>query len=164
MSALAAVAADAPGPAYQSAGTRKMAERIEKVTRDLNPMENPFLSKARAQRLQAQFQALTNAPRAARTTTAQFNAQLKYPIELLNAGKSEEALRHFQELEAFFIQMNAYDSPRRTLLRRLIALSYLRLGSRRTVSDITTAIPVSCRFGREACMWNNAAPAARWKR
>jgi hypothetical protein len=86
-----------------------MAERLETITRDLDPMENPFLNSARVQILHTQLQPLVKAPPTERTATARFNAHLKYATELLNAGKSEEALRNFQGIEAFLTQMNTYD-------------------------------------------------------
>jgi hypothetical protein len=127
MCAMVTTAAPAPVP-YQSAGTRKMAERLEKITRELDPMQNQFLNNARVQVLKAQLQALTEAAPTQRTITERFNVQLKYAVELLNAGKSEEALRNFREIEVFLTKMNSYDGRQRNMLRTHIATSYLRLG------------------------------------
>lgn len=105
-----------------------MAERLEKITRELDPMQNPFLNQARVQILRAKFETLSRAAPTRRTVTDRLNVQRQYAIELLHAGKSEEALRNFLEIEAFLIKMDSYQGRQRTMFRTDIATSYLRLG------------------------------------
>jgi hypothetical protein len=114
--------------AYQSAGTRKMAERLEKITRELDPMKNPFLNSARAERLQAQLQPLLASPPDGRTVSQRFNVQTKYATELLNSGEPEKAIQNLKDLEQLLIQGNAYDVKPRGVIRNLMAVCYLRLG------------------------------------
>ena len=46
---------------YQSAGTRKMAERLDQITRGLDPMQNPFMNAARVEKVRAELQPLLEA-------------------------------------------------------------------------------------------------------
>src|SRR5689334_9929 len=87
----------APVP-YQAPGTRRMAERLEQITASLDPLQNQFLNRARAQLLERQLADLIKAPLEERTARERVNIQLKYAAELLNAGKSEAALRSFNDL------------------------------------------------------------------
>src|SRR5882724_4389423 len=81
-----AAAADASPKSYQSAGTRKMAERLEKITRELDPMANPFVNRARAEKLHAQMELLLAAPPAPNMMERRFNLQADYSTELVRAG------------------------------------------------------------------------------
>jgi hypothetical protein len=64
--------AEATNAPYQSPGTRKMAERLEKITRELDPMKNPFFNAARAEKLRAQLQPLLAAAPSSETVTMRF--------------------------------------------------------------------------------------------
>src|SRR5437764_9525387 len=87
-----AAAADAAPKFYQSAGTQKTAERLEKITRELDPMVNPFVNRARAEKLHAQLDLLLAAPPAPDTMQHRFNLQADYSTELVRAGEPEKAI------------------------------------------------------------------------
>src|SRR5262249_26518009 len=74
----AANAAEPPAKVYQSPGTRKMAERLEKITREIDPMNNPFLNQARAEKLIAQLRPLLSAPLTAQTVSQRYLLQVNY--------------------------------------------------------------------------------------
>src|ERR1051325_9811930 len=123
------VAAADPEPRiHQSAGTRKMAERLERITAELDPMKNQFLNRARAAQLRAQLQPLLALPPTSESVTKRFNVQAKYATELLCAGEPESAIESLKELERLLIGGNAYAAEPRALIQTLLATCYLRLG------------------------------------
>jgi hypothetical protein len=105
-----------------------MAERLEQITRDLDPAQNQFLNNARAEMLRRQLADLSKAPLDERNARERVNVHLKFATELLNAGKSEEALRRFNELEEFLKQLDSWEPKQRILIRGWQALAWLRLG------------------------------------
>jgi len=123
-----AAAADASPKFYQSAGTRKMAERLEKITRELDPMVNPFVNRARAEKLHEQLDLLLAAPPAPDTMQHRFNLQADYSSELVRAGEPEKAIAVLKDLEAYLVSLNAYNGRVRAEILRLRAVCYLRLG------------------------------------
>lgn len=126
-----AVTVFAAGPvsaAYQSTGTRQMAERLEQITQGLDPAQNQFLNRARADMLGRQLGDLLKLPLDERTAKERVNLQLKFGVELLNAGRSEESLRNFNELEDFLKKLDSWEVKQRILVRGWQALAHLRLG------------------------------------
>jgi hypothetical protein len=123
-----ALAADTAAPAYQSPGTRKMAERLEQITRQTDPMKNPFFNHARAEKLHAELLPLLTVPPDSESVTRRFNLQMKYATELLNEGEPEKAIQSLKELEELLRQGNAYEAKPRAAIRALMATCYLRLG------------------------------------
>src|SRR6478736_2491946 len=121
-------AADVAPKFYQSAGTRKMAERLEKITRELDPMVNPFVNRARAEELHEQLDLLLAAPPSPDTMQHRFNLQADYSSELVRAGEPEKAIAVLKDLEAYLVSLNAYNGPPRAEILRLRAVCYLRLG------------------------------------
>jgi hypothetical protein len=72
--------------------TIRLAEQLEKLARQTDPMANLFQSHARVAILRAQFaadQSLTNSP----------ERLYSFGVELLNAGENEQALATFDQLE-----------------------------------------------------------------
>src|SRR5437773_7449993 len=73
-------------------GTLRMAERLQKLAEQVNPMKNRFLSIQRAQLLE---------PVVAATTDTKRRGDLTFLLasELLNAGQNAQALHLFEGLE-----------------------------------------------------------------
>ena len=71
-------------------GTIRMAERLQRIAEQVNPMNNLFLSTDRAKLLQSVV---------AKTSDASRRNELTLAAELLNAGRNREALHEFEELE-----------------------------------------------------------------
>ena len=77
---------------FRGLGTVRMAERLQRIAEQVNPMRNPFLSTERAKILE---------PILASTTDTQRRGELSFLLasQLLNAGRNAEALNLFQGLE-----------------------------------------------------------------
>jgi hypothetical protein len=112
----AEAAADLPKP-----GTIRMAERLEKLAREVDPMANLFQSKARVGILRGQFAAdpaLTNSP----------ERMFSLGTELLNAGENMQALAAFDSIAAMYQEKPQLSTPANDInigLNR--ALCYLRM-------------------------------------
>ena len=118
---------NSPSP-YQSPGARKMAERLEQITRGLNPMENPFMNAARVEKIRAELQPLLDATPSPDNFKLRFTTHLKYATELLNAGKSEAAIQNLKDLRAYLEKYATVDPKTAQTLQLLTATAYLRLG------------------------------------
>ncbi len=107
---------------YQAPGTRRMAELLEKTVAKANPDNAPFLSSQRA--------ALFGARLAGKQTTLEvIDLMPQYAVELLNAGRTEEAIKAFADLEAMARQHNPdFLMKNQRLLFFYQALCHLRLG------------------------------------
>jgi hypothetical protein len=121
-------AAEPLAKVYQSSGTRKMAERLERITAGLDPLKSPFLNHARAEKLQAQLQPLLALPLNGETVSRRFNVQTKYASELLNSGEPEKAIQQLKDIEQILIQGGGYEGKAREVIRNTLAVCYLRLG------------------------------------
>ena len=111
-----------PTPAYQSAGTRRMVERLQRITRQTPPDNVPYLSAQRAALLQTLLPTTTNV-----ATIAQMRGRLA--SELLRSGRSEDALREFDAVEEFIrARGGALSSRSRKELDLQRAVALLRLG------------------------------------
>ncbi|HEU4401653.1 MAG TPA: CRTAC1 family protein [Candidatus Polarisedimenticolia bacterium] len=109
-------------PASRGSGTRKMAALLERLAAESSPEENHYLSDRRAEVLRARLALATN-------PKERIDLASRFARELLNAGKSEEALRQFRELERLAREQSPGISPEnRALLRLNMALANLRLG------------------------------------
>jgi hypothetical protein len=108
--------------ARQGDGTRRMQQRIEDILRGIDPMENGFMNAGRAAALR---------PRLAGAIDPHeyLEMQPQLAIELLNAGRTEEAIAEFDRLRAFLSQPGIEVGVRpRYYLERNRAVAYLRLG------------------------------------
>src|SRR5688572_11090489 len=86
---------------YLAPSTRRMAERLEKIAAEADPMENPFLNRRAAELFRVQLeQALTNRTQAAPPSSV-VGMHFKYAYELLNAGESAKAVDQFTALDGF---------------------------------------------------------------
>ena len=113
---------------YQSAGTRKMAERLEQITAGLDPLLNPFLNSARVSKLEARLKPLLAAPATKDNFIQRYTTHLNYATELINAGRPEDALRNLKEAEAFVKKVGTIENKEFIRLRMLMATAALRLG------------------------------------
>jgi hypothetical protein len=113
---------DHGGGFYQGAGTRRMHERLEAILRDMKPTDNPFMNAGRAEAVRAQLQGVVH-------PGDYLNWQPKLGIELLNAGRTEEAIAEFEKLRTFLSQPGIEVAVKgRYLVERNRAVAYLRLG------------------------------------
>jgi hypothetical protein len=109
-------------PPYLGAGTRRMAELLQKIAHEADPAKDMFLSRERAEVLRAQATAATE-PEAA------LELYRRLAKELLNAGKSAEALATWENLEERMRAANLeLKGPSRAALPIEKALCHLRLG------------------------------------
>src|SRR5688572_12260008 len=86
---------------YRAESTRRMAERLEKIATEADPMQNPFLNRRAAEIFRQQFEkALTNsAPPTPPESLV--GLHFKYAYELLHAGESARAVEQFTALHEF---------------------------------------------------------------
>lgn len=119
-----AVAQASAGETYPSAGTRRMVERLQRIVRQTQPDLVPYLSAERVQMFRSML---------ARATNVNLMVQIRGRIatELLQSGRSEEALEEFDAVQKM-IQANGGTLSAKSLteleLQRAVAL--LRLGER----------------------------------
>lgn len=135
------LAADAP----RTDSTRKMADLLARLARGANPTNNPFLNAARAEMFSRQLAAAQSNPETSAALLVNLRGQ--YALELLQAGRSLEAISEFQKtLELHRSPTGALFMGNRdeTMLRTSLAVSWLRLGEQENcISNHTT---LSCLF------------------
>ncbi|MDX1951240.1 MAG: hypothetical protein SFY81_03600, partial [Verrucomicrobiota bacterium] len=99
-----------------------MAALLQKITRETDPLHNPFdvprrLAIAAKNRLEAQAPADI------------VRSQAQLARELMNAGKTEQAIAEFHALEALSTQYpRVFDSRMRLDVKLSLAVAHLRLG------------------------------------
>jgi len=105
-----------PSPPYQSAGTRRMAERLAQIAQNVDPKTNLFASAARIKYLRG-----LAPPDQANKLMVMYHLGL----ELLNNGQTAEAIEQFKQ-----VLQSRYLIPPDVVLqiRGYLALAYLRLG------------------------------------
>jgi len=106
----------------RGAGTRRMAERLQQIAAQVNPVNCPFLSTQRAHLLE---------PIVASTTDTRRRGELKFRLasEFLNAGRNTEALGLFEDLEQTVKTLDPEAYVRnRTSLKVKEALCWMRIG------------------------------------
>lgn len=125
----------------RSESTRQMAELLARLARDANPTNNPFLNAARAEMFARRLDAAGSNSDTSAAVLVNLHGQ--YALELLQAGRSLEAVTEFQKTLAL------HRSPRgalfmgnrdETLLRTSLALSWLRLGEQENCISNHTAL------------------------
>src|SRR5689334_23457397 len=89
-----ALQAATPNQFYQYPGTKRMAERLEKIARESNPAHEPYLNAQRAELFRSMI---------SRTDTNDlvkyYDLMTKFTVELLNCGKNQEALQQMDRIE-----------------------------------------------------------------
>lgn len=111
---LSACSSGAPGASSadpRGEGTRRMAERLEQLARATDVQESSWLNLERAERLKAVLENAT-------TPREYFDLQPDYADELLKAGKTQEAIRAFLDLQKFASAGTEPPSPRNRLFMR----------------------------------------------
>src|SRR5262249_13215774 len=109
---LATEAATNSPPPFQGPGTRRMAERLQKIARDADPAKDMFLSRQRTERLRAQIAAVDD--------PGQFlRLQQDLAAELLKAGQPAEALAAWQTVEA---RVREWGVPSNNKIRASVAV------------------------------------------
>ena len=122
--------------AYLAPGTQRMAERLRKHIEDAG-LENPNANLQRSESARAQLLLSNNLART-------FGLRLDLAVNLLNGGKSEAALKEFENVRQFLIGNGKMSARNASELRTFIALASLRLGEQENcLSNHTTD---SCLF------------------
>lgn len=121
-------------------GTRQMAELLARLAAAANPTNHPFLNEQRADMFAREIMVLLAQPNPSPAVLV--NLRGKHALELLQAGRSEEAILEFERaLELHRSPSGAHFMGRRdeTMLRTYLALSHLRLGEQENcLSNHTT--------------------------
>jgi hypothetical protein len=103
-------------------GTIRMAERLQTIAAQVNPMNTLFLSAQRAQILE-------HAVAGATDTRQQGQLTFRWASELLNCGQNEKALQLFQQLEGTTKNLDPEAFLRnQTTFRIKEALCWMRIG------------------------------------
>lgn len=105
-----------------------MAERLQQIVLTSNPMSNSFLNNCRVEILEKQLQPVLALPPTSENLTRRFQAQSKYGLELLNAGKTEKAVEQFRQLEKLLADYDVAEAEPKNRVRSHLAIAYLRLG------------------------------------
>src|SRR5438045_505728 len=114
---------------YQAPGTKRMAERLQKITAQSNPRNNLYMNRERADLFGQELKQLLATPDSPDKGAKVLDLDSKYATELLLSGKSREAIQEFTRLDAF-IKTSAvqFGTQTRSSLRHFLAIAYLRLG------------------------------------
>lgn len=111
---------DPGGAPMVDGGTKKMAERLDKIMQAADPMENPFMNRERAQ-LYSQKLAAATAP------VQRLNLQTQWAIELLNAGETEAAIQVFDSIaEVYANNADKIPAANQSMMRTYRAVAFLR--------------------------------------
>src|SRR5881394_3235438 len=114
---------------YQGEGTKRMAERLEKIDRDSNPLNNLYMNRDRAELFGKQLKDALAMPDTPDKGTKVLELDSKYATELLLAGRSWESIEEFTRLDAFVRASDVkFGDLTRGSLRHFLAIAYLRLG------------------------------------
>ena len=137
---LAAATLTSVADPYLAPSTRRMAERLEKIAAEADPMQNPFLNRRASEIFRQQFEgALTNS---AQPTPPErlVGLHFKYAYELLHAGESARAVEQFTALHEFISSNRlVLDNDKATTLRMNWVMAHLRLGEQENcLSNHTT--------------------------
>ena len=98
-----------------------MAERLRRLAEDEGLKNTPYRNDLRVERIESMIAASASPP--------PLEFQVRYAAELLYAGRSEDAVRQVERVAGLLEKDPRYSTPEnRRQLRRLKAISYLRLG------------------------------------
>ena len=105
-----------------------MAERLQSITGQSNPLNNLYMNRERAELLGKQLNQALAMPDSPDKGSKVLDLDFKYATELLLAGKSWEAIEEFTRLDAFTRTSGVnFGSQSRSSLRLSLAIAYLRL-------------------------------------
>ncbi|HWN93445.1 MAG TPA: VCBS repeat-containing protein, partial [Methylomirabilota bacterium] len=105
----------------QSAGTRRMVERLERIHKTADPRAFPFMNDRRADLLEQRLRFTTN-------YQGRVSVGYDLAVELMFCGRTEAALKQFQAVEDAITSAGAMDGLGRSQLRMQKAIAMLRLG------------------------------------
>jgi len=113
-----------PGP-----GTRRMADRLQKLAAECDPLLTPFLNREAADIFGRQLQEAIERPGPEDTPSKLVGLRFKYAYELLNSGESLRATEQFKLLQEQ-VRLHKIQLPedKSSLVRMYEALAWLRLG------------------------------------
>ncbi len=121
--------ASALGGDYQGPGTKRMAERLESLALATKPLSHPFLNAERAELIRQEMGRVLAGPESPEKAPKLIELQSRYAVELLNAGKTTDAIVEFTTLENFMKMGGVnFSEQSRGAVRQSLALCYLRLG------------------------------------
>jgi hypothetical protein len=107
---------------FRAPGTERMAQRLEQINRELNLMRNPYRSAERAERMRAALPSQ-------RDPIQQLELRGQFAAELLQAGRSKEAIEEFEKFRKGLEQRpELWTAESKTAFRFLLALAWQRLG------------------------------------
>jgi hypothetical protein len=121
---------------FMSPGTRKMASLLEKLAREINPARSVFMNGERAAHFQREVAAATNDFKRAESRT-------ELALELLNAGRTGEALKEFDAVHQYaWAHPDVFGGRFLASLAHYRAVGHLRLGEQENC--LTNHSPDSC--------------------
>jgi len=126
---------------YLAPSTKRMAERLEQIAREADPLQNPFLNRRAAEIFGGELREALAKPGAASAPAKMVGLHYKCAYELLNAGESEKAVQQFLQL-IDFMKTNriALTGDKAALVRMNAATAFLRLGEQENcLANHTTA-------------------------
>lgn len=106
---------------YQSPSTRKMFERLERITQEGDPLKNQFRNAERAAILEEKLARVTDKREMLHLLT-------DTSVELLQAGRTKDALQMMARLENFVFENKLAAEENLFTLAYWDAIAYLRLG------------------------------------
>ena len=121
-------------------GTKRMGELLARIRRETNPLNNPFLNRARAEILAAR---VAEAKKAGSSPHTMVNLRAQYGMELLDAGRSAEAITELETALAIHLSPgSAHFMGNRdpSALRKSLAMAHLRLGEQENCVSNHTAL------------------------
>ncbi|MBM3839463.1 MAG: CRTAC1 family protein [Verrucomicrobia bacterium] len=120
---------DTEAAPYLAPSTRRMAERLERLAQEADPLQNPFLNRRAAEIFGKQLKDALAEPLTRENIPKIVGLRYKFAHELLHAGESEQAVAQFSQLLGF-IKTNRIElsDDKVELVRMNAALSHLRLG------------------------------------
>jgi len=114
------------GPALS---TLRMAERLQKIAREADPLETPFLNTEVVEVFERQLKEALEKQGTEFGPSKLVAPRYRYALELLNSGRSEKAIEQFQLVRE---GVRAHNLPmpadKMAMIRMYEAVSWLRLG------------------------------------
>jgi hypothetical protein len=106
-----------------------MAERLERIAQEADPLQNPFLNRRAAKIFGQQLREALAEPLTRENIPKVVSLRYKFAHELLHAGASEQAVAQFSQL-LDFLKTNRVElsEDRLELVRMNAAMAHLRLG------------------------------------
>jgi tetratricopeptide (TPR) repeat protein len=105
----------------QSKGTLLMAKILDSISRNANPMDYYLMNTARAEMHKKNFLTSNN-------NQEKLNLLFKYATELLNAGKTEEAIKNYKLIIGYTQSSLKKITSANKIIFEQLAISYMRKG------------------------------------